>query len=103
MANPLQPKVIQCLETEYNAFVINITAASKSGNMDVIASINGLFYGFEIKWKTDTPSMLQKQKINALTAAGGRGYFVRSVEQLRKILNNDLPSEQYDLSSNIML
>ena len=103
MSNPLQPKVIKCLENEYNAFTVNVTAASRSGVMDVLACIKGRFYGFEVKWKSDKPSQLQKQKINTLTEAGGRGYFIRSVEQLRYTIDNDLPSEKYDLSTKLVL
>lgn len=95
MANPLQPKVIAVLEKEYNAYTIKIMAASEAGHMDVVACINGLFYGFEIKWKSDTPSALQEQKINKLIASGGKGYFIRSVEQLRNILDNDIAPTQY--------
>lgn len=95
MANPLQPKVIKILETEYNAYVIKVQAASKSGHMDVIACIDGLFYGFEIKYKSDVPSELQKDKINSLIDAGGKGYFIRSVEQLRYILNQKIAPEKY--------
>lgn len=103
MSNPLQPKVIKVLEKEYNAYAINITAASRAGHMDVICCINGLFYGFEVKWKNDQPSPLQKEKINKLTAAGGRGYFIRSIDQLYNILDANLPSEKYDLSTNLVL
>ena len=99
MANPLQPKIVKCLEKEYNAYTINVTAASRAGHMDIVCCIKGLFYGFEIKWKNDVPSMLQKQKINALIDAGGKGYFIRSVDQLKDILNNNLLPNKYDLSS----
>lgn len=88
MSNPLQPKVIRCLEQEYDAYVINLNAASKAGHGDVIACIRGLFYMFEVKWKTDQPSALQRQKINACIDAGGRAYFIRSVERLREILDS---------------
>lgn len=103
MANPLQPKVVKCLENDFSAYVINITSASKAGHMDVIACIKGLFYGFEVKWKNDVPSPLQKQKINELSNSGGKGYFIRSIAQLRDILENDRPTERYDLSTKLIL
>lgn len=103
MANPLQPKCIKVLENEYDAYVINITAASKSGNMDLIACIKGQFYGFEIKWKTDTPSDLQRDKINKCVAAGGKAYFIRTVEQLRYILDHDMVPETYIIKSQFIL
>lgn len=96
MANPLQPKCIKVLEQEFNAYVINLSSASKSGNMDLIACIKGEFWGFEIKWKNDQPSELQKQKINECLDAGGRAYFIRSIEQLRLIVNQRLNPIRYD-------
>lgn len=95
MANPLQPKVIKCLEQEFNAYVIKITAASKAGAGDVVACIAGDFYMFEVKWASDVPSELQKQKINQCIAAGGRAYFVRSVDELRTIVRTKKVPETY--------
>jgi hypothetical protein len=95
MANPLQPKVIKVLEEEYNAYTIKIQAASVAGHMDVVACIEGLFYGFEVKYKSDTPSELQKDKINTLIDKGGRGYFIRSIEQLRYIMDNKIQPTKY--------
>lgn len=116
VANPLQPKVIKVLENEYGAFVINVTSSSKRGNMDLVAcisrclsfkpikfSVSGLFYGFEIKWKSDRPSELQKQKINDCIDAGGRAYFIKSVDQLRYILDNDVPPVRYQLKPKLEL
>ncbi len=96
MANPLQPKVVKCLEGRYGAFVINIVSTSKSGTMDLVSCMEGLFYGFEIKWKKDKPSELQKQKINECIDAGGRAYFIKSVEQLIDILDNDIKPTRYE-------
>jgi len=103
MANPLQPKCNSILETEFNAYIINVTGASKSGHMDTIACINGLFYGFEYKWKTDQPSELQKDKINKCIKAGGKAYFVRSVEQLKYILRNKIEPTEYPLKKTFNL
>ena len=103
MSNPLQPKCIKVLEQEFGAYVVNILAASKSGHMDILACINGAFYGFEIKWKSDVPSELQKQKINKLIDAGGKGYFIRSEHQLRSILNSNIPPVKYELKPTVIL
>lgn len=103
MANPLQPKVAKTLEKEYDAFVIVNTATSKAGMMDIVASVNGLFYGFEVKWKTDTPSELQKQKINELIDKGGRGYFIKSIPQLREILDKGIAPVKYALRPSVRL
>lgn len=103
MANPLQPKCIRILEQEFNAYVVNLVAGSKSGDTDLIACIEGLYYGFEIKWAKDTPSEIQKKKINKVIDAGGRAYFIRSEEQLRYILSHKLPPKKYDAKSKFIL
>lgn len=115
MANPLQPKCIKVLEVEYGAFVVNATATSKSGIMDLIVclprkcqgefgeEIEGLFYGFEIKWKTDKPSEIQKKKINDVIKAGGRAYFIHSEAELRKILDEDISPSIYRLKNKVIL
>ncbi len=103
MSNPLQPKVVECLENEYNAYVIKVMAASKAGHMDLVASIKGRFYGFEIKWKSDRPSELQKQKINSCLDSGGLAYFIKSLEELRYILDNDVPPVRYEAKNKFSL
>lgn len=123
MANPLQPKVVKCLEKHYDAFVVVANSTSKSGIMDVLACVPlclinnkwipapkeymdralGVFYGFEIKWKSDKPSELQKEKINTLIDKGGRGYFIRSIDQLEDILLNDVAPVKYELKKPVSL
>lgn len=103
MANPLQPKVIGCLEDRYGAYVINLTSASRAGHMDVVACVKGLFYGFEVKWRNDRPSELQKDKINKCIDAGGRAYFVRSVCDLCFILDNHVEPVRYEVDRHLRL
>lgn len=103
MANPLQPKVINCLETHYSAYVINLIASAKSGDADLIACIKGEFWAFEVKWASDTPSELQRIKINNVIDAGGRAYFIRSVEELCKIIDNKVEPTKYKLKTHFDL
>jgi len=103
MANPLQPKCITILEKEYSAYVVNITAASKSGHMDLLACIKGKFYGFEIKWKSDQPSELQKDKINNCIESGGKAYFIRSEDELRQTLDFNIPPIKYETKKRYKL
>lgn len=103
MSNPLQPKCMEVLEKEYKAYAIKIMSASKAGHMDIIACINGLFYGFEVKWKSDQPSLLQKQKINTLIDAGGKGFFIRSIADLRDAVTGKLEPTRYSLGQRFEL
>lgn len=63
----------------------------------------GKFYAFEVKWGSDQPSELQKQKINEVLDAGGLAYFVRSESDLRNILDNNIPPIRYSPSVNIVI
>lgn len=103
MANPLQPKVIKTLENKYKAFTVNVVASSKSGIPDVIACINGDFYGFEVKWGSDTPSELQKEKINNIIDAGGKAYFIHSLEELCKIIDENIQPIKYEPKNKMIL
>jgi len=103
MANPLQPACIKVIEQEYNGYVVKVVAASKSGHMDIVAGIAGEFYGFEVKWKNDKPSELQKDKINKCIDCGNKAYFIRSVQQLREILDKKILPVKYELSNHIEL
>lgn len=103
MANPLLPKCTKLLKEKYKAFLVVSTGVSVSGIMDIVACVNGLFYGFEIKWKNDTPSELQKQKINDLVDSGGRGYFIKTVEQLIEILDHDLQPIKYEIKNHVYM
>lgn len=107
MANPLQPKCIKVIENEFGGYVINVMKSSKSGTGDLIACIpisgQGLFYLFEIKWKSDKPSELQKATINKAIDAGGKAYFITSADQLRYIVMNNVEPTKYPLKNRLVL
>lgn len=96
----LQTACIKILEERYNAYVINLISASVSGHPDILACINGRFYGLEIKGEGDTIKPLQQDRINKIAASGGKGYFIRSVNSLIFLLNSDAPSHVSDRLSN---
>lgn len=102
MANPLQPKCIKVITNEYNGVAINLTAASVSGHSDIIACIKGDFWAFEVKYKNDMPSELQKEKINRYIDAGGKAFFIRSVEALRLAINGATPPIKYELKKTTL-
>lgn len=105
MANPLQPKCIKVLELEYDMKVTKLVSGSKAGDGDCIACRppEGLYYMFEFKWKTDRPSRIQKEKINQVIDAGGRAYFIRSVDELRGVLDNNTPPTYYASENKLSL
>lgn len=58
-----------------------------AGIPDIIACINGRFYGFEVKTERGKPTRLQEATIRKILAAGGTAMVVRSVEEVRIVIN----------------
>ncbi len=59
-----------------------------AGIPDVIACIDGGFYGFEVKTDEGTPTKLQLATIRKINAAGGIALVVRSVEDVKAVIAN---------------
>ena len=58
-----------------------------SGIPDIIACVNGRFYGFEVKTETGKPTALQQATIRKILDAEGIAIVVRSVDEVRAVLN----------------
>lgn len=54
-----------------------------AGLPDVIACINGKFFGFEVKTESGNLTKLQEASIRKILAAGGTALVVRSVDEVR--------------------
>ncbi len=57
-----------------------------AGIPDIIACVQGQFYGFEVKTETGTPTALQNATLRKINAAGGVAVVVRSVADVRTAL-----------------
>ena len=57
-----------------------------AGIPDIIACIDGKFYGFEVKTDTGKPTKLQESTIRKINKAGGIAVVVRSVDEVKSIL-----------------
>ena len=60
------------------------------GIPDIIACINGHFYGFEVKTENGKPTKLQEATIRKILAAGGTALVVRSVDEVRTVISGFL-------------
>ena len=58
-----------------------------AGIPDIIACIGGKFYGFEVKTERGKPTALQEATMQKIQAAGGIALVVRSVEEVKTVLN----------------
>ena len=61
-----------------------------AGIPDIIACINGRFFGFEVKTEDGKPTKLQEATIRKILAAGGTALVVRSVNEVRTAINGSL-------------
>lgn len=59
-----------------------------AGIPDIIACIDGRFYGFEVKTDEGTPTKLQLATIRKINDAGGIAQVVRSVEDVKAVIAN---------------
>ena len=61
-----------------------------AGIPDIIACIGGHFFGFEVKTDSGKPTKLQEATIRKILAAGGTALVVRSVDEVRAVVNGSL-------------
>lgn len=61
-----------------------------AGIPDIIACIGGHFFGFEVKTDSGKPTKLQEATIRKILAAGGTALVVRSVDEVRTVVNGSL-------------
>ncbi|MCD8098056.1 MAG: VRR-NUC domain-containing protein [Lachnospiraceae bacterium] len=61
-----------------------------AGIPDIIACVNGRFYGFEVKTEKGKPTALQEATIRKILAAGGTAVVVHSVDEVRSILEGSV-------------
>ena len=57
-----------------------------AGIPDIIACIDGKFYGFEVKTNVGKPTKLQEAIIRKINRAGGIAVIVRSVDDVKSTL-----------------
>ena len=61
-----------------------------AGRPDIICCYKGMFYGFEVKTEDGKPTELQKAMIRKIQKAGGTALVVRSVDEVRAVINGSL-------------
>jgi hypothetical protein len=61
-----------------------------AGIPDIIACIDGKFYAFEVKTPVGKTTKLQEATIRKILACGGTASVVRSVDEVRDVINGSL-------------
>ncbi len=75
-----QNDVMQFLKHNPNAFAVKYWAGNKftvNGIPDVLACINGVFHGIELKTNTGVVRGIQKERMKQIKLAGGEAYVLR--------------------------
>ena len=88
LESAIQSKIIKWLESEGH-YVARIIKASKAGCPDLIVCAHGRFVALEVKRPSGgVVSPLQKHHIEKIQKAGGIAGVVRSLEDVRVLLDN---------------
>ena len=77
------------------SYVINIIVSGKSGDSDIVASIEGVFCSFEIKGEGDTIKELQIDKIRKVLRSKGRAGVVRRLSDIDDIVKGSQSKLDY--------
>lgn len=62
---------------------------SRAGVPDIIACVNGKFIAIEVKRPRGVVSELQKANIELIKRAGGVAFIAYSVEEVKRVLQNE--------------
>lgn len=77
----VQAQIIKYLQAK-GGYVVKVITATKAGVPDIIACIDGKFYGIEVKGENGLASPLQLANLEMIRAAGGIGILAKSVEDV---------------------
>lgn len=75
-----QNDVMQFLKHNPNAFAVKYWSGNKftvNGIPDVLACINGVFHGIELKTNNGVVRGIQKERMKQIKLAGGEAYVLR--------------------------
>ena len=65
-----------------------------AGIPDIIACIEGHFFGFEVKTDKGKPTVLQEATIRKILRCGGTAAVVRSVDEVRALIEGTLQRDK---------
>ena len=77
----IQAQIIKYIQAK-GGYVVKVITATKAGVPDIIACIDGKFYGIEVKDPNGAATPLQLANLEMIRTAGGVGILARSVEDV---------------------
>ena len=85
----IQTKIQEFLRGEGH-YVVKVMKASRAGVPDILACVNGVFVGLEVKDSKGRPSDLQRHNIQKINDCNGVAGVVRSVKDVAELLKDIL-------------
>ena len=84
----IQKKIITMLEQTYDAYVVKVVSASKSGVPDILCCIEGRFIAIEVKRpeSKNNVSKLQEYNLSLVEQRGGVSMVAWTVDMVKEIL-----------------
>lgn len=82
-----QRQIIEYLDTIPNLYFFKVLTANMRGVPDIIACYKGRFIGLEVKSSLNKATAIQCWNIGEILGAGGIGKIVRSVDDVKRILD----------------
>lgn len=84
----IQKKIITMLEETYDAYVVKVVSASRSGVPDILCCIDGRFVAIEVKKPEhkNNVSKLQEYNLSQIEQRGGVAMVAWDVEMVKDIL-----------------
>ena len=88
----LQSQIIKYIIAR-GGYTVKVVTATKAGVPDIIACLNGKFYGIEVKIGNNKPSALQIANLKAIDKAGGIGILAYSLDDVIKYMSRRLTNQ----------
>ena len=81
--------IMNYLRTVPHCFVFKVHGGmyGTAGIPDIIACVDGRYFAFEVKTATGRATALQEATIRKILAAGGTALVVRSVDEVRTVID----------------
>ena len=97
----IQNKILKYLKSLDNVYVVKTVINNKKGVPDILICKDGKFIAFEVKTDKGKTTKLQDHNLKEIVKAGGSSYIVRSVEDVKSIIEEDVLFTQYYLGGRV--
>ena len=82
----IQSAIIRYLKAAHGAYVVRPITCSESGHPDILALIDGKFYGIEVKTQKGKLTELQRYRLHQIQRAGGIAIVARSLDDVKEAI-----------------